>query len=86
MSIDTIPFVNVNLLEVPAAGPQQVIFRVRHSDKADIEAAAKRLGMIQADFMRTVLLSAARKILSGEAKKAKPYSAMNPHAPPGIEE
>jgi hypothetical protein len=62
MAIETIPDVTVNLLEVPAAGSIQVIFRVRESDKADIEKAARKLGMIQADFMRTVLLNAARKI------------------------
>ena len=62
MPVETVPEVTISLIEVPAAGPTQVIFRVRDSDKADIERAARRLGMIQADFMRTVLLNAVRKI------------------------
>jgi uncharacterized protein (DUF1778 family) len=45
-------------------GRSQIIFRVVESDKNDLEAAADRMKMSTAQFVRMVVIQAARKVLA----------------------
>jgi uncharacterized protein (DUF1778 family) len=60
--VDTVSQVTIDLEEMPTAGPVQTIVRTRQEDKLDIKKAAAKVGMLESDFMRTVLVNAARKV------------------------
>lgn len=59
----TVPYVLVHLLEIPPAGSAQLLARVSYEDHARVNDAARLLGMTQAQFLRTVLVRAADKVL-----------------------
>jgi uncharacterized protein (DUF1778 family) len=59
--------VQLQLGEYVSHGESQLIVRVRLDDKRDIVTAANVLGLTQAQFVRNVLVQAARAIIA-EAK------------------
>lgn len=61
--MQTVPFVLVHLLEIPPPGKAQLLARVSYDDHARVCEAAKLIGMTQSQFLRTVLIRAADKVL-----------------------
>lgn len=59
----SVPVITINLLEIPPPGQAQLLARVTYEDHARANDAAKLLGMSQAQFLRTVIIRAADKIL-----------------------
>lgn len=53
----------VSLREVPPIGLSQLLVRCDETDHALITTAATTVGMTQQKFMRTVLVSAAKRVL-----------------------
>jgi uncharacterized protein (DUF1778 family) len=58
--------VTINLTEHPRSGPVQMIIRTTTEDKKAINRAARSLGIPQADFLRTAILSVTRMVLAQE--------------------
>lgn len=57
--------ITISLGELTAmTGEIQVIFRVSHEDKRDLDFAADKLNMKTAQFLRMVAVQAARKVLA----------------------
>lgn len=56
--------VMVSLDERPAQGYMQTVFRTKEGDKKDVAKAARLLDMSAAQFIRTVTVSAARRVIS----------------------
>jgi len=61
--MQTVPFVLVHLLEIPPPGKAQLLARVTYEDHARANDAARIIGMTQSQFLRTVIVRAADKIL-----------------------
>ena len=59
----------VSLREIPPAGLSRLLIRTDETDHALITAAASIVGMSQQKFMRTVLVSAAKRVMK-EAGRA----------------
>ncbi len=57
-------YVVLNSEEVPPNGSIQIILRVKSHDRADVRLAAAKLGLKPSEFMRMVVVQAARKILA----------------------
>lgn len=58
-----IPYVMVNLIDIPMPGKVQIVVRIVPDDSMRIHEAAAALGMSLSIFTRTVLVRAADKIL-----------------------
>ena len=57
--------IEVSLIDLTARnGDSQTVFRCSESDKADVDKAAKQLCMSSAQFIRMVVIQAARKVLA----------------------
>lgn len=57
--------INVSLIDLTARnGSVQNVFRCSRDDKADIDRAADSLKMSSAQFIRMVVIQAARKVLA----------------------
>lgn len=61
--------VEVNLTEMIPYGMATILFRARAQDRRDVTSAAVALGLTQSQFMRTVLIQAARKVLAEVASE-----------------
>jgi uncharacterized protein (DUF1778 family) len=59
--------VQVRLSEHAHTGDAQLLIRVRLEDRRDIRAAARMLGLSQSQFVRNVIIQAARTVIA-EAK------------------
>lgn len=72
--MQTIHLVTVHLLEIPPTGSAQLLARVTYEDHARATEAARIVGMTQAQFLRTVIVRAADKILeeAGQIKELAP--------------
>lgn len=53
---------------VPVGGHGHVLIRVGHEDRETIQIAAQALGIKQADFVRTAVVQAARKVIQENAR------------------
>jgi uncharacterized protein (DUF1778 family) len=53
----------IDLTESPSKGLDQMLVRCRTADKNDVRKAADMLGITQAEFMRTVIVQCARKVI-----------------------
>jgi uncharacterized protein (DUF1778 family) len=60
----TVEMVLIPLIDIARSGPSKVLVRLTEEDKALVDIAAKRIGMNQAEFTRTVIAQAARKVIS----------------------
>lgn len=59
--------IEVSLVDLTAKnGGTQTVFRCTMDDKEDIDKAAEKLYMSSAQFMRMVVIQAARKVLAYE--------------------
>jgi hypothetical protein len=59
--------ITISLGDLTASnGDAQTVFRCSQEDKADVDLAARRLHMSSAQFIRMIVIQAARKILSEE--------------------
>lgn len=54
----------INLEQAPQSGDAQLLIRCALGDKWDIDNAAEKLGMPTAQFVRTVVIQAARKVIA----------------------
>lgn len=60
---DRITHVLVSLVDIPATGMAKTLVRLRTADRDNVTLAAQIVGMTQQDFMKTVLVSAAERVL-----------------------
>lgn len=77
---------SVDFAAVPAIGTRQLILRCRGEDKVSIDHAAAKLGMNQAQFIRTVCVLGARAVLEamgGERPVDESPKLFN-NRPPGV--
>lgn len=58
-----IPYVAINLMDLPIAGKKAILLRVTEDDYARIMDAARLVGMLQSQFVRTATVRAADKVL-----------------------
>lgn len=63
--------IELDLIDVPMAGPVQTIIRTPGEDKKDINRAAKALNMDQSAFSRLAVVGVARKVLAEVAAKSQ---------------
>ena len=56
--------VTINLMEIPPHGEKQVIMRIKMRDYEDMTKAHQMLGLTQAEFLRTLVIKASRKVLA----------------------
>jgi uncharacterized protein (DUF1778 family) len=54
----------VNLEQAPQVGSAQLLVRCVQGDKDDIDSAAEKLGLSTAQFIRTVTVQAARRVIA----------------------
>jgi len=68
VSLEKVPMVLVDLTKTERFGEMKILVRLRKDDRDLINFAAETLGMTQADFLRTVLIGAAKKVISENAR------------------
>lgn len=57
--------IQVSIVDLTARnGNASFVFRLTEADKADVDAAADSLNMSTAQFIRMIIIQAARKVLS----------------------
>lgn len=90
----TVTFTTINFDEPPGSGPIKVICRFQGEHLAIVDRAATILRMSREQFMRTVLLTAAKQVVHQTAEEAdgkeqliEPVSRkarFDPGKPPGL--
>lgn len=59
----SIPIVLVDLTSIPFGGEAKLMIRLHPSDKDLVDKAAYKIGLNQAQFMRTAVINSAKAVL-----------------------